>query len=506
MTNSSRVLKNTISLYFRMIVLTVISLFTVRIVLASLGAADYGLYNVVAGFISMFNFVSGTLTIASQRFFSIAIGKNDWNEVNKYFSVNFVLYLAICVLIIFFAETIGLWFVKNKMVIAANRMTAAVMVYQFSVITFIIGLIVSPHLALMIADENLSIYSFVSVFEGIFKIIVAYLLYMTKKDKLVVYGILLFLVSIIINVFYLIYTRLKYRQVKFYLVRDKNSYREVFGFLNWNMIGALASVGKGQGLNIVINLFFGTVVNAARGIAFQINNVVSSFSMNFMKAIDPQITKSYASGDNDRFFAIFCSASKISFFLLFVISMPLMNNIEYVLALWLKNVPEYTVVFAKLALIDALVMSLTDPISTGIQAIGKLKWYQIAVGGLFLLNVPVSYIILRMVQNPFVPFLVSIVVTFFMSFAKVIFFKYLGHISIRTYMRKVILPVLVVSCLSVVLSLLLLNPAENFGKLIMNVFSEVCVISVLILFMGLDKSERKLILIKIPVIKRIYKD
>lgn len=173
MTNSSRVLKNTISLYFRMIVLTVISLFTVRIVLASLGAADYGLYNVVAGFISMFNFVSGTLTIASQRFFSIAIGKNDWNEVNKYFSVNFVLYLAICVLIIFFAETIGLWFVKNKMVIAANRMTAAVMVYQFSVITFIIGLIVSPHLALMIADENLSIYSFVSVFEGIFKIIVA---------------------------------------------------------------------------------------------------------------------------------------------------------------------------------------------------------------------------------------------------------------------------------------------------------------------------------------------
>lgn len=249
MTNSTRVLKNTISLYFRMIILTVISLFTVRIVLNSLGAADYGLYNVVAGFISMFNFISGTLTIASQRFFSIEIGKNDWDGVNKYFSVNFTLYLAFCILIVLFAETIGLWFVKNKMVIAPERMTAAVIVYQFSVITFIIGIIVSPHLALLIADENLSVYSFVSIFEGVFKIVVAYLLYITTKDKLVVYGFLLFLVSIIINGFYFIYTKLKYKKIHFYLVNDKSAYKEVFGFLNWNMIGALAS----EKLSIVVD-------------------------------------------------------------------------------------------------------------------------------------------------------------------------------------------------------------------------------------------------------------
>lgn len=506
MTNSTRVLKNTISLYFRMIILTVISLFTVRIVLNSLGAADYGLYNVVAGFISMFNFISGTLTIASQRFFSVEIGKNDWDGVNKYFSVNFTLYIAFCILIVFFAETIGLWFVKNKMVIVPERMTAAVIVYQFSVITFIIGIIVSPHLALLIADENLSVYSFVSVFEGVFKIVVAYLLYITTKDKLVVYGFLLFLVSIIINGFYFIYTKLKYKEIHFYIVKDKSAYKEVFGFLNWNMIGALASVGKGQGLNIVINLFFGTVVNAARGVAFQINNVVSSFSMNFMKAIDPQITKTYASGDKQRFFNISCSASKISFFLLFIISMPLMTNMEYILRLWLKNVPEYTVMFAKLALIDALIMSLTDPISTGIQAIGKLKWYQIVVGGLFLLNVPVSYIILKFLHNPVIPFFVSIVVAFFMMIAKIIFFKYLGKISIKEYLKQVCIPVFVVSAVSVVFSWFLLKNPEMFGMLLLNVCTEVAFISILILFIGLNKFERKLILSKIPIFKKFYKD
>ena len=505
MTNSTRVLKNTISLYFRMIVLTLISLFTVRVVLNSLGAADYGLYNVVAGFISMFNFISGTLTIASQRFFSIEIGKNDWDGVNKYFSVNFILYLAFCILIVLFAETVGLWFVKNKMVIAPERMTAAVIVYQFSVITFIIGIIVSPNLALLVADENLSVYSLVSIFEGVFKIFVAYLLYITTKDKLIVYGFLLFLVSIIINGFYFIYTKLKYKKIHFYIVKDKSAYKEVFGFLNWNMIGALASVGKGQGLNIVINLFFGTVVNAARGIAFQINNVVSSFSMNFMKAIDPQITKSYASGDKQRFFNISCSASKISFFLLFVISMPLMTNMEYILRLWLKNVPEYTVMFAKLVLIDALIMSFTDPISTGIQAIGKLKWYQIIVGGLFLLNVPVSYIILKFLHNPLIPFFVSIVIAVFMMMAKIIFFKYLGDISIKKYMKQVCIPVFVVSSVSVVFSWLLLRNPENFGKLVLNVFTEVAFISVMIIFIGLNRIERELILCKLPIFRKFYK-
>ena len=489
-----------------MIILTIISLFTVRVNLDSLGAADYGLYNVVAGFVSMFSFISGTLTVASQRFFAIALGKNNWEDVNKYFSVNFVIYIIFSIVIVLLAETFGLWFVLHKMNIAPERMNAAIIVYQFSIVSFVIGIIISPHLALMIADENLSIYAFVSIFEGIFKVLVAYSIYKTKNDKLIVYSFLLLCITVIVNGFYLFYTRMKYKKLKLKIIKDITVYREVFGFLNWNMIGAIASVGKGQGLNIVINLFFGTVVNAARGIAFQINNVISSFSINFMKAIDPLITKNYASGNKEKFFEITCTASKISFFLLFIITMPLIKNLDYVLKLWLKNVPEYTVVFASLALIDALVMSLTDPISTAIQAIGKLKWYQIVVGGLFLLNVPLAYMFLKISENPYIPFIVSICVSLGMSVGKMIFFKYLGQVSIGKYITNVIFRVIVVCFIAFIFDYFLINPANAFFELLLNVIIEVLFIATLIIIFGLSKKERKIFLLKIPFVKRLDKD
>lgn len=505
MSNSSRVLKNTLSLYVRMIILTLISLFTVRVNLNSLGAADYGLYNVVAGFVSMFAFISGTLTVASQRFFAIGLGKNDWNQVNKYFSINFVIYIVLCIIITVLAETLGLWFVLKKMVISANRMKAAVIVYQFSIINFIIVLFVSPFLALLVADENLGIYSVISIIEGGAKLLISYLLYVTTGDKLIVYGFLLLLSSFLVNGFYIVYSILKYKTLHICFIKDKQAYKEVFSFLNWNMIGAIANVFKGQGINIVINLFFGTVINAARGISFQINNVVSSFSMNFMKAIDPQITKSYAIGDKERFFNITCIASKLSFFLLFIIAMPLITNMEYVLKLWLKEVPEYTVVFTKLALIDALVMAITDPISKAVQAIGKIKWYQIVVGGLFLLNLPCAYLLLKFQSNPLIPFYVGIGVSFMMMICKIIFYKYLANISIRKYTINVLLPIFLLSLIICIFDYFLLNCADTFLRLILNIIIEVTFISILVIFIGLRKSERKILFSNLPFIKKFVR-
>lgn len=505
MSNSSRVMKNTLSLYVRMIILTIVSLFTVRVNLNSLGAADYGLYNVVAGFVAMFTFLSGILTVASQRFFAIGIGRNDWNEVSKYFSINLFLYIGICGIVIFFAESVGLWFVLNKMVIAPDRLTAAVIVYQFSILNFVIGLVVSPFLALLIADENLGIYSIVSIIEAGLKLLVAYLLYVTTGDRLVVYGFLLLLASLLVNGFYVVYGLIRYKRLKIKFVKDKIAYKEVFAFLNWNLIGAVASVCKGQGINIVINLFFGTVINAARGIAFQINSVVSSFSVNFMKAIDPQITKSYATGDKNKFFEITCIASKISFFLLFVIAMPLITNMEYVLGLWLKDVPEYTVIFAKLALIDALIISITDPISTAAQAIGKLKWYQIVVGGLFILNLPCAYFLLKIVENPLIPFFVGIGISFLMMLCKVVFFKVLAQISIRKYTIKVLFPVFLISGIVCTIDFIFLTCANSFLKLFLNVLIEVCFSGVLIVFVGLGRSERKILFSTIPIIKKFVR-
>ena len=275
--------------------------------------------------------------------------------------------------------------------------------------------------------------------------------------------------------------------------------------MNWNIIGAVASVCKAQGINIVINLFFGTVINAARGIAFQINNVVSSFSVNFMKAIDPQITKSYATGDKNKFFEITCIASKISFFLLFVVAMPLITNMEYVLGLWLKDVPEYTVIFAKLALIDALIMSITDPISTAAQAIGKLKWYQIVVGGLFLMNLPCAYFLLKIVENPLIPFFVGIGISFLMMLCKVVFFRVLAQISIRKYIIKVLFPVFLIASIVCLFDFIILNCSDTFLKLVLNVLIEVCFSGLLIVFVGLGKSERKVLFSSLPIVKKIVR-
>lgn len=504
MSNSTRVMKNTLSLYVRMIILTLVSLFTVRVNLNSLGAGDYGLYNVVAGFVSMFAFLSGTLTVASQRFFAIEIGRNDWNEVSKYFSINLFLYIGLCGIVILFAETAGLWFVLNKMVIAPERMSAAVVVYQFSILNFVIGLVVSPFLALLIADENLGIYSIISIFEAGLKLLVSYLLYVLCGDKLIIYGLLLLVASFFVNGFYIIYSLIRYKQLKIKFEKDKTLYKEIFSFLNWNIIGAIATVCKGQGINIVINLFFGTVINAARGIAFQINNVVSSFAVNFMKAIDPQITKSYAIGDEDKFFNITCIASKISFILLFLIAIPLIENMEYILVLWLKEVPDYTIVFAKLALIDALVLAVTDPISTAIQAVGKIKWYQICVSFWTLLNLPLAILFLNINQNPLIPFYVAISVSFFISFTRIIMFVHITGFSVIKYLRKVIIPITILTLLVYAELSFCTKKAKNFLEFF--IISSLIVLGIILqaFLLGTTKNEKNKIIhfLKIRISKK----
>ena len=322
---------------------------------------------------------------------------------------------------------------------------------------------------------------------------------------MIIYGLLLLIITFLINVIYYIYCKFKYKQLILHLEKDKKIYKEVFSFLNWNMIGALASVGKNQGVNLLMNIFFGPVVNAARGVACQVSGVVSSFSVNFMKAIDPQITKNYAIGDTKAFFNITCTASKISYFLLFIFVVPLMANMEYVLTLWLKNVPEYTIIFGKLVLIDALIFALTDPISTAVQAIGKVKWYQIIVGGLYLLNVPFSYIFLKLSSNPLLPFYVCIVVSILMTIGKIIFFKILGNISILSYIKNVVIPAIFVTVLSFVFDYFVITPAEAFKELVFNVLIEVCVIMIFIFFIGFGKNERNIFLSCIPGIRKLIK-
>lgn len=490
-----RVLKNTISLYFRTIILTIISLFTIRVVLNVLGESDYGVYNVVGGFVTLFSFVSGSLSISSQRYFALHLASDDWNGVSRLFSVNLIIYMIFIGVILFFSQTVGLWFVLNKLNYASSRTLAAIIVYETSIITFLIGVLVSPFLALLIADENLSIYSLISIIEGVLKILVAYLLRISSGDKLIIYAFLVMMASCSVNSFYFIYIKKKYKRLKLVLCKDKTEYKMVFSYLNWNLIGSIASVCKSQGVNIIINIFFGSSINAARGVATQINNAIVSFSQNFMKAVDPLITKAYANKNKDKFLNLINIASKLSFSLLFVVAIPVIFNSNYILTLWLENVPQYTVLFTNLVLIDALVASLTDPILTGVQATGKVKLYQIVIGGLNLLNLPVSYIFLKVMQNPYIPFVVAIVISFAMGFGRMIIFKKVYSFELLSYITNVVLPMSIMSGFSVLFMSLLFENSTNFAELILKVVGSILVNVFLIFVIGLNKNEKNMLLI-----------
>lgn len=502
--NSARVFKNTIALYIRMLILTLISLFTTRIVLDVLGAEDYGLNNVVGGFVGMFGFLSGNLTISSQRYFALCLYDDSWGNLNKFFSMNFFIYMLFSVIVLVISETFGLWFVMYKLVIPAGRMTACIIVYEFSVSILLLNMVIAPFLALLVADENLSIYAIVSILEGTFKIIVAYLLFITKKDKLIVFSFLNFCISLMINLFYAVYCLRKYKKLRIGFYKDRDAYKEVFSFLNWNMIGAVAHVGKGQGVNIIMNLFFGPIVNAARGLAFSVNNAVLSFSQNFMKAVDPQITKTYASGNAGSFNKILQVASKMSFFLLYIIILPLVCNMNYVLTLWLHDVPDYTVVFTVLALIDAVIMSITDPIMTAVHATGKVKWYQIIVGGISLLNLPLAYLCLKINANPNYTFYVSIVLSVLMAIVRIIIISRLCDFSIKKYIHNVLIPICLVMSITIGFSVLFKN-AQNFGSFLINVLAVVLFSAVCIILIGFNKSERLIVLKNLPILRKCIK-
>ena len=479
-----------------MIILTLISLFSVRIVLHVLGDADYGLYNVVAGFVSLFSFVSGTLAVASQRYFAFSLASDNWDDLNRYFSLNLKIYTLFIIVATVIAETVGLWFVLNKLTIDDGRMTAAIIVYEFSIVTFAMSLVSSPFQALLIADENLGIYSWISIFEGVAKILVVYLLYISPLDKLIAYGFLLMVVSVLVNVFYALYTKKKYKKLKLTKVNDKSEMKTVLSYMNWNLIGAVGNVGKGQGINIVINMFFSSTVNAARAISLQINTVVSSFSSNFMKAVDPQITKKYALGDNEGLNLLINTSAKMSYYLLYMICLPLIYNMRYVLEVWLgQDVPNYTEQFAILALVDALVLAFTDPLSKAVQATGRVKIYQLTVGVCALMNVPIAYLALLMEKNPLLPAICSIALSSLMAIGRIVIYRKLNNsFSIRIYIKGVILPITISTIITVIFSSLIIHPYTEFRMFIFYVITIVVFTAFIIFFVGIDKFERKLLI------------
>ncbi len=493
-TNNKRIIKNTLLLYFRMLFLMAVNLYTSRVVLNALGVEDFGIYNVVGGVVAMFSMLSGSLSSAITRFITYELGTGNRDNLKRIFSSAVTIQIGLAILIIILAEAIGVWFLNAKMSIPDTRIIAANWVFQFSILTFAINLISVPYNASIIAHERMSAFAYISILEAMGKLAIAFLIVVSPMDRLIFYAILMCAVALIVRFAYGIYCKRHFEECTYHFIFDKDLLKRMFGFAGWNFIGATSAVLRDQGGNVVINLFCGPAVNAARGIAFQVNNAVSGFVTNFMTALNPQITKSYAAGDKGYMMTLINQGARLSFYILLLLSLPVIINVHYILMLWLKTVPEHTTLFVQLVLIFAMSESISNPLVTAMLATGNIRNYQIVVGGLQMLNLPISYILLR---NGFIPetvLIVAVCISQCCLAARLYMLRGMIGLSVREYLSKVYLNVLAVTVLSAVIpcmsSYYLSETFLNF--IIICVVSVICTFTV-IYFVGCNRKERQLI-------------
>jgi len=489
--NNKRIAKNTILLYFRMFLTMGVSLYTSRIVLNTLGVEDFGIYNVVGGVVIMFSFLNSSMSSATQRFLSFELGKGDYAQLKKVFSMSVNIHAVIAIAIFILAETIGLWFLNTKLNISEGRMEAANWVYQFSVLSFMLTVMGVPYNATIIAHERMNVYAWVSIIEVVLKLAIVFALVWFGVDKLKLYAVLVLGVTIVTWTIYRFYCKQHFAESKYRFAWDKSLFKTLMNYAGWNLFGNVASVAYNQGINIMLNIFFGPVINASRGIAYQVNGAVSGFVSNFQMSMNPQIVKSYAANDIKYMHQIIFQGAKYSFFLLFILSLPILLETEIILKTWLKIVPEYTVIFTRLAIINVLIDCVSGPLMTAAQASGRIKKYQAIVGGLLLLILPVSYLLLKLGFPPQSTLYVSISISVIALFARLFIISPLVNLSILTFVRSVIFRVLLVAGVAVLFPLIV---KQSIGNEFIQFFV-VCISSVLsvvlsIYWLGLRVEEQ----------------
>lgn len=492
--NNKRIAKNTLLLYFRMAFLMLVNLYTSRVILNALGVEDFGIYNVVGGVVAMFSIISGSLSSAISRFITFELGKGNLKNLNKIFSASINIQLILAILISVLAETIGTWFLNVKMTIPPDRIIAANWVFQFSIITFAINLISVPYNAVIIAHEKMAAFAYIGILEALGKLGVAFLIVLSPIDKLVFYALLMCIVAVIIRFLYGWYCKKHFEECIYRFYRDTDILKKMIGFAGWSFIGASANVLRDQGVNVIINLFCGPIVNAAKGISNQVNNAVSSFVQSFMTALNPQITKNYAVGNKEYMFRLMFQGARYSYYLLLIITLPILINTEFVLKLWLRTVPEYAAVFVQLILILALLESLSYPLITAMQATGNIKKYQIMAGGCNLLNFPLSYIALKMGCEPYTTLYIAIVVALMCLIIRLYLLRGMIGLPIKDFMTKVCLNILYVSVISIIISYLAnLRFEINLYSFVIVSFISIVFSILTILFIGCSSNERNII-------------
>lgn len=490
--NTKRIAKNTLFLYFRQILIMLVSLYTVRVVLNTLGASDYGIYNVVAGVVTMFSFLSAAMATASQRFFSYEIGRDDSERLKKTFSVMLCIYLILIGLVVLLAETVGLWFVYNKLVIPEERLTAAKWIYQFSILNFIVTLITTPYMADIIAHENMSVYAYVSIVEAVLKLAIVFLLKILPYDKLIVYGILLFAVGFINTALYRFYCKKHYKECVFRPMWDKAMFKEITGFTGWTLFGSLSGVFRNQAITVLINQFFSPVVVAARAIALQVTNTLSLFSSNFNTGLYAPIIKEYAADNKEEMFRVIFNGCKMTFFLMWIFALPLYLRMDYVLTLWLKELPEYVVLFTRLSIIEVLLVAICYPLSTAARAPGKMALYEGILGTLQVIIFVGSFIWIKFFGGEaVVVYYMAIIINVLMFVFRAFLLRGLLGISLRRFTIQVIIPVTIIMVVSTIPSVFIdrLLP-QNFISLCAVTAVAVILSSVAMFYVGMSNNTR----------------
>jgi O-antigen/teichoic acid export membrane protein len=492
--DNKRIAKNTMMLYFRMLLTMLVSLYTVRVVLKTLGIVDYGLYNVVGGLVSMFGFLSLTMISASQRFFAYELGRNNITQLKKTFSTIVLIYAIIAVIVFVLAETVGLWFVNAKMVIPADRMNAAMWVYHFSILSFIVTILNIPYSSIIISHENMQAYASISIAEVLVKLGIVYLLTLFAFDKLKLYAILIFLATCLSTLIYRLICNRKYEESHFIFTFDKPLFKTILSYSGWNLFGAISGVLNTQGINILLNLFFGPALNAARAIADQVNVAITSFSQNFYMAVNPQIIKSYAANDTRRMFSLVFASTKFAFFLFLLLSIPLYLEMDFVLSLWLSQVNEYMIVFTRLILIYSLINIIESPLTQAARATGRIRNYQILVGIVTLLTVPVSYLLFKLGYPPETTFIVLVVVYFVAFFIRLGVLKSLVDFPVRDYMHHVFFIIMGITILaSIIPGFIYFYVPDGILRFFLIILSSTISMLSMVFLFGLNKNEKNLL-------------
>lgn len=490
---NKRIFKNTAYLYLRMILVMLVGLYTSRIVLNALGETDYGVYNVVGGITTMFVFINSSMSVATSRFISFAIGENKEKDLKAIYSQAKIIHLLIALVIIVLVETIGLWFLYNKLVLPPERLTAAFWILQTSAAVIVLNIIATPDVALIISHERMSSFAYISIIDVILQLIVAYLIAHINTDRLILYGGMMMGIQLFDRMLYLIYCRRNFAESHTRLFLHKEYFKKILSFAGWNLMGNLALMTINQGMSIMLNTFFGPVVNAAMGISNQVTSKLTAFVTNIRMAINPQITKSYAENDKIHMHQLIKYSSTSCYYLLFFFAFTLFWIIEDILQLWLVKVPQYTAIFFKLSIVYLMIKSFSNPIVIGIHATGYIRKFQIVEGVLMLTTLPLAYLLMRLGLKPYWALVVQIIVELYAQIGRVMVTMPAIKYKTSQYIKDVIFPCIKVTLTAmapVIMLFMITGEGSSLGQRLGYACMAAVSAAITILYIGMNKDER----------------